>query len=234
MSFERHLNFLVDKTRRPNREQHLLVSRSKHWYALKDGQLRYQKSPLHPKTAGAKQLLVFFVAFDADTGVFYAEPHEDKQPYDVLGFLARAWHKKKDHVMWGIPDKLNISSEIRENESTQNDLRTIQSHLNVVLGNLPGGFRAGVHAVRLLGNEFRCLSDVPGKRGLDLFAAQALSSLISARGSLDGSQYWSREGIDIREAPTEWFSFVDQQYQDHGAWRTAPFDLALYGTRSER
>lgn len=53
---------------RPGREQNLIVSHSKHWYAAKDGTLRYQQKDLDERTCGPKKLLTRFIVSDVDTG----------------------------------------------------------------------------------------------------------------------------------------------------------------------
>lgn len=99
----------------PCREQNLLISHSKHLYLTRDETLHYQKKPIDPRLPGAKTLLTRLVLLDVDTGTVYGEIHAEKTATDIVGFLARAWHRKPAHPMHGRPECLNVAKSSMAN-----------------------------------------------------------------------------------------------------------------------
>ncbi|WP_334043706.1 hypothetical protein [Burkholderia ambifaria] len=212
--------------RYPTREQNLFVSLSKHLYVVKDESLRSQSKELDPRTAGTKQLLRRYVLLDVDTGVLYGEYHLADDEIDVVGFLARAWHKKAQHPMRGFPQALNIPKSL--DDAVANEIMELCGGYAVEVGFLEGGFGAGIHAIKQFERQVESLISWRGSQP-QLWAIQRLSALISVQASNSMSHTWTKEWEKVAEIPDEFFRFVDTLYTEHGAWRDEPFDVVLNG-----
>jgi hypothetical protein len=212
--------------RYPTREQNLFISLSKHLYLVNDGSLRSQSKELDPRTAGTKQLLRRYVILDADTGVLYGEYHLADDDVDVVGFLARAWHKKAQHPMRGFPQVLNIPKSL--NSAAADEIMELCRGYPFEVGYLQGGFGAGIHAVRQFERQVESLISWRGSQP-ELWTIQRLSALISVQASNSTSHAWTKEWEKVAEIPDEFFRFVDTHYTEDGAWRGEPFDVVLNG-----
>lgn len=219
-----------DKSAGPGREQNLFVSVSKHLYLLKDGSLKYQQKELDARTAGARELLTRLVLLDVDTGTLYGEMHTASTSKDLAGFLARAWSVKADHPMRGLPAHLNVPKVVRAEERYRNDLDQLCSAGNIVIGDLPGGFAAGVHAVKQFEKTVESLFWRSGdKLSPDLYMVQVCSGALSAEASNSMSYRWKDRWAAVSAPPPVFFDRVDALYQQPGNWRQGPFELVLNG-----
>ncbi|WP_139133070.1 hypothetical protein [Pandoraea sp. ISTKB] len=212
--------------RYPTREQNLFVSLSKHLYAVSDGSLRYQRKVIDPRLPGQKQLLRRYVVLDVDTGVLYGEYHLASDDVDVVGFLARAWHKKPDHPMRGFPRLLNIPKSL--DGAATDDVMDLSSRATFEVGYLQGGFSVGIHAVKALESRVQSLIPFHGRQAT-LWAVQTLSAATSRIASNSMSFAWNEEWDKIPEIPSDFFQYVDKLYTEEGAWRYEPFDVVLNG-----
>ncbi len=218
----------------PGREQNLFVGQSKHLYLLKDDRLKYQRKELDARTCGNKGLLTRFVILDVDTGTLYGEFHPASDQRDLPGFLARAWHTKALHPMRGLPTLLNVPQVIRTDERYWADLQMVAQRGGFTVGSLPGGFAAGVHAVKQFERSVESLFwRTTAERPADLWLIQASAGVLSAEASSGDSQRWKERWQDHPAAPESFFARFDELYEEPGAWRKGPFDLVLNGVPKE-
>lgn len=214
----------------PGREQNLLVGISKHLYLLKNGTLRWQKRALDPRIPG-KRLLRRMVLFDVGAGTLYGECDVDDHPKDLIGFLARAWALKPDHPMRGVPQVLNVSRLVRNDDTYAAQLRALQQIVPFAIGEVPSGFAAGVHAVKLFENR---LTDLMGSASwhdmvLALEMAQACSALIMSHVSTLSQFFTSGRWEDVAAPDQSFLDAVDRLYDPPGGWREYPYDMILEG-----
>lgn len=213
----------------PAREQNLFVSLSKHLYCLKDGTLKYQQKALDPRLPG-KTLLLRLVLLDTDTGTLYGELHE-RENVDLVGFLARAWVKKPQHPMHGLPYLLNVPRVVHSTQPLLEAVQDIWQITKVNIGEMPAGFAAGVHAVR----EFERVSEesllwrFDDKPTPNLEIAQACSALLSTMASNSLAHTWEQAWAQIAPVAPEILAQIDACYEPAGAWRNGPFRLVLDG-----
>lgn len=211
--------------RGPCREQNLLIGQSKHIYCLKDGALKYQQKPLDPRIPG-KTLVTHFVLLDVDTGVVYGECHEVGSDKDLAGFLARAWSVKPHCLMRGIPSILNVPKIVRKDELYKQDIELVSTLAkNIQVGELPSGFSAGAHAVRLY--EKAVTSIISSRNPVGIYVAQACSDALSAQASSQDSFLWKEAWQAVQPPEASFFNTIDRLYDEPGAWRAAPFDRVL-------
>lgn len=220
----------LDKSAFPGREQNLFVSLSKHLYLLKDGSLKYQQKELDIRTAGARELLTRLILLDVDTGTLYGEMHTAATSKDLAGFLARAWSMKADHPMRGLPAQLNVPKVVRSVERYRKDIDHLCSAGNIVIGDLPGGFAAGVHAVKQFEKSVESLFwRSGGELSPDLYMVQVCSGALSAEASNSMSYRWKERWAAVSAPPPAFFERVDALFERPGCWKQGPFELVLNG-----
>lgn len=215
------------------REQNLFIGQMKHLYVLKDGTLKWQAKALDPRIPG-KTLITRFVLLDTDSGSVYGECHTDETKQDLAGFLARAWSVKPDHSMHGIPELLNVPQLVRKNENYRNDIDCIVEYSGVVVGALPAGFVAGVHAVKQFDEQVRSLiwqcdfRKVAPTLAITQSCSAVISNQIRPMFSGDPRELWA----SVAPAPESFFAAVDKLYKQPGGWRRGPFELDLSGVKN--
>lgn len=223
---------LYDPAAGPGREQNLFIGISKHIYRLKSGALKYQSKALDPRIPG-KDLITRFVLLDVDTGTVYGECHGPETCKDLVGFLARAWSKKHDHPMRGIPATLNVPKLVWKDDEYARDITLIREAAgtgDMYIGDLPSGFAAGVHAVRQFEKAVASLFwRVKDSSKADLLLAQICSAILSAEASDSFAGSWKAKWDAVAPPPSEFFEAIDGYYKPPGAWRLPPFDIVLNG-----
>lgn len=99
-----------------NQAHQLAVSVSKHYYAGKDGLLKYQKAPFKVTLAkldeAKKDHLVVYSLKDHASGVYYIETAFASSLFPVRDFLRRAWLPKADLVLHGLPDGIALPKTV--------------------------------------------------------------------------------------------------------------------------
>ena len=212
----------------PAREQNLFITVSKHYYCLADGTLKFQKKEIDSRHPGNRRLLTRFVLLDTDTRTIYGEIHDNTTNKDLLGFLARAWSEKRLHPMKGLPSTLNVSQLVRMDRDFSKALAFLQNLAGIQIGDLPGGFSAGIYAVKEYENAIQSLFWNGTKyEAPDLFMAQACSVVVSMEASGDAVFRWEEQWKKVPAPEKAFFSAVDSFYTPIGAWRHEPFDLFL-------
>lgn len=210
-------------------EQNLLLSPSKHLYATKDGTLRWQKKPLDPRLPG-KQHVLRLVLFDVGSGTMYGECHPLATFNDVVGFLARAWHPKREHPMRGLPTRLCVARSTVEHAIFGPDLQQLASLGGFKLATLPSGFPAGAQAVRAYEDEIASLFwRCPEGLTPDLEMTQLMAAPLSFAASSALSHWFDERWRDRAAPPDAFFTHIDGLYVVRGAWRLAHFAIVLDG-----
>lgn len=128
----------------PNHVHQLVVSVSKHFYAGKDGLLKYQTKPMEMTLAKLSQAtrkhMLTYVLRDHCSGVYYAETCFAPEVLPLKGFLARAWRQKPDYPFCGMPKLLLFPSVLRE--AFPGVAEDVES-LGIELVKVTSGFQAG-------------------------------------------------------------------------------------------
>jgi hypothetical protein len=146
-------------------------------------------------------------------GFFYGELHGVDTKNDLAGFLARAWAKKADHFMHGLPEILNIPSVVHKDQFYCGGIEFVAKHGGVALGDLPSGFSAGVHAVRLFENQVEQHLYYPGSGNrIQLEVIQSCSAAISNRASM--SAFMCLEAWDkVPDPPASFADAINSLYR---------------------
>lgn len=207
----------------PAREQNLFISISKHLHCLKDQTLKYQSTPIDPRIPG-KSLLVRLILLDVDTGVFYGEFQENDDA-DLLGFLARAWSDKADHPMRGFPDVLNLPRAINSSTVYIEALHYIQAAAPLDFGEMPSGFKAGIHAVKQFEKQVIETMWLDGQP-IALGVAQALSASHSKMACW-GARSWNDAWSQVPSLTPDILAHFDAAYDPVGAWRKDRYEHVL-------
>ena len=132
----------------PNHVHQLVASVSKHYYAGKDGLLKYQDKPFETslaKLAGASRShMVIYSLRDHFSGLFYAEVGFGPELPSMRSFLARAWRPKphpSDLPLCGVPELMMIPKTVR---SAFPDVVSGIEHMGVGLVDVTSGFQGGI------------------------------------------------------------------------------------------
>lgn len=104
------------RTENANDVHQLGVSVSRHFYAGKDGLLKYQKKPFEVTLANyrdaPRQHLMLYSLRDHFSGLYYLELALTPDLPDLIGFLGRAWRPKPDLVLHGLPEMLMLPETV--------------------------------------------------------------------------------------------------------------------------
>ncbi|MCK9987528.1 MAG: hypothetical protein AzoDbin1_04000 [Azoarcus sp.] len=220
----------------PAAEQNLLVGVSKHYHVLKDGTIRWQKSPLNPRLPG-KRYLRRMVLFDCGTGDFYGECCADDEPKDIIGFLARAWIAKPDHPMKGVPGTLHVPRAVQADPEYAAQLHCLQSIVSFMIDEIPSGFAAGVHVTKLFEGAIDDLmaSAYSHDMTATLEMAQACSALITGRLTRSNRYRIDDPWAKVTPPSAAFIEAIDQLYEPRGGWRAEPFGMIVEGApRADR
>lgn len=107
------------RSRYPNHVHQLSISVSKHYYAGRDGRLKYQKKAfevsLNDTEAMSKEHLLIYALRDHCTGLFYVElAFATSSLLSASAFLGRAWRPKSEIVFQGIPEVMTIPNTVED------------------------------------------------------------------------------------------------------------------------
>jgi hypothetical protein len=215
---------IFDKSARPNRCQHLVVSDSRHLY-LKGGheELGYQKKELDPRTCGNRRMVTRLIAVDEDTGAFYGELWPRGVELDLSGFLGRAWARKKDFGFHGVPGVLLIPARVSEDRQLMAGVVDLARVAGVDIGPAPGGWGPATNACK----EFERTILNGSLLEAPLVAVQMASALISSVASFNSLQAFSDHWKSIPEMPESVFKYLDGMYVEPGDWRLGQFERVM-------
>jgi hypothetical protein len=135
----------------PNHVHQLTVAVSKHYYASKDGALKYQKKPmeisLSETHASARRHMVIYSLRDHCSGVFYSEIAFCPSVPTAQDFLGRAWGRKADYLFHGLPVLLTIPRTV---QAVFPSLASDAEMLGIKLVDVTSGFQGGIRDLRTI------------------------------------------------------------------------------------
>jgi hypothetical protein len=126
-----------------------MVSVSKHFYVTQNGKYKKQNKAFEvklnkPNTFTKKHVINYMIR-DHFSGLFYAEITDTENFIPISEFLYRAWSKKNNHSLCGMPLGVSIP------QSVQNKWPNLVSSIEQ-LGILPitvtSGFQGGIRDIR--------------------------------------------------------------------------------------
>lgn len=132
-----------------NQVHQLNISLSKHFYCLKDGQVKYQEKPFDinwinfAKTG--KTHLVHYIIRDHYSNAFYGEIHQVENMISIEDFLFNAWREKNDYQFRGVPKTLLAPRSVIEKFPKLSALYKNVS--TIFLQEATSGFNAGVRII---------------------------------------------------------------------------------------
>lgn len=198
------------RSEHPNQVHQLVVAVSKHYYAGKDGLLKYQGKPFDvslaklPKTA--RHHMLTYVLRDHCTGVFYAEICFAPEVMPLKQFLSRAWGEKPDYPFCGLPEMLSFPANLREAfPGVAEDVE----QLGIGVYQPRSGFEAGAtRDIRTIERGFLLFAiDKPAAdasqsiQRANVYEAKQKSGRIKTMAKLEA---WQRYVPEIRLPPVEW------------------------------
>lgn len=133
----------------PNQVHQLSVSVSKHIYANRTGQLKFQKKPFdfdlaNVRTADRTHVLHYLIR-DHFSGAFYAEICASDAIAPVQDFLIRAWSIKREYLFCGVPDHISIPKTVASSFAS---ICSFVQSLGVEPHEPTSGFHAGVRDIK--------------------------------------------------------------------------------------
>ena len=132
-----------------NELHQLIVTPSKHYYITARGALKYQKKPfeirLENLDAAKKTHTIHFLLRDHFSGLFYWEICSSSAVIPIYEFLFRAWSKKSNHPLYGIPDYMTIPKSV---QSYFPALLGFIEEMGVVHIKVTSGFQGGIRDIR--------------------------------------------------------------------------------------
>lgn len=128
----------------PNQIHQLSISASKHFYAGKDGLLKYQKKPFDIKLSNIqksdKDHLLIYSLRDHFSGLYYIELAFASNPISARDFLGRAWRGTELVVLLGIPYFLMIPKTV---EDAFPGISNLMQQQGIELIPVTSGFQSG-------------------------------------------------------------------------------------------
>lgn len=143
----------------PNAVHQLNAAVSKHYYAGKDGLLKYQVKPMVVKLSGlavaSRRHMLVYTLHDHASGVFYAEVSFAPDLVSMTEFLARAWGSKADYPFCGLPTALTLPRTVAQAfVGLDNSL----AQLDIELRSAGSGFSCGIGDIKVIESSL-CISD---------------------------------------------------------------------------
>jgi hypothetical protein len=197
------------RSNHPNHVHQLVVAVSKHYYASKQGELKYQQKPMEvPLTqvhAASRCNMIVFVLRDHCSGVFYSEIAFCRSVPHARAFLGRAWAQKSDYVFHGLPQLLTIPRTVQEAfPSLASDVQ----ELGIGLVNVTSGFQSGIRDIKTIERSMPIAINHPIARAHEWLRDICISRAEDAsrvRG-LSKIEIWQSRVPTIRLPPVGWGS----------------------------
>ena len=105
------------ETKCSNEIHQLMVSVSRHFYITPTGNLKHQKKPFEVSLGKPKKFpkrhIVHYLVRDHFSGLFYVEITDIENMFSVFDFLYRAWSKKDNHPLYGVPYGVTVPKGVR-------------------------------------------------------------------------------------------------------------------------
>lgn len=139
-----------------NEVHQLIVSPSKHYYVTRSGVFKFQKKPFESKLKNANQTnkieVLHYLVRDHFSGLFYWEICSAESPIPIYEFLYRAWSKKENHPLYGIPDFMTVPKNVN---SFFPGLIDFIEKLGITFIKVTSGFQGGVRDIRTIESELK-------------------------------------------------------------------------------
>lgn len=139
-----------------NEVHQLIVSPSKHFYVTGSGELKYQKKPFELKLSNIAQEkkthTIHYLLRDHFSRLFYWEICSSDTPLPIHDFLFRAWSKKTEHPLYGLPDYMTIPKNV---QSYYTGLLDFVEAIGISYLKVTSGFQGGVRDIRTIEDELR-------------------------------------------------------------------------------
>lgn len=192
-----------------NQVHQLAVSVSRHYFATKDGRLKYQNKPidvhLHNVSASERNHVVHYVLRDHFSGLFYSEIAFVGGLAPLEGFLHRAWSEKEDYLFCGLPDLLMVPRTV------DGALPTIKERvlkLGVQLVEVTSGFQSGIRDIRTIEEDLKFVAGESIETAVRY--ARQICRFQAERKSRNGREkkleLWAKYLAEIRIPPNGWIS----------------------------
>jgi hypothetical protein len=194
-------------SRHPNHVHQLSISVSKHYYATKNGCLKYQQKPMALSLAtlndSNRSNMLILSLRDHCSGLFYAELEFGPKIPGIADFLRNAWARKSDFDFCGLPVLLTIPKTV---ENAYPQLVMQVESLGICVPRLTNGFESGISNVRLIEDSL-CVKegksiDEAKKWIHDIYRYHADSKARTGRESK--LELWRRAVPPIRLLPRIW------------------------------
>lgn len=212
-----------DKSLKVNRVQHLVVSDSKHIFLKGEREeIGFQKKDLDHRTCGNRKMVTRVIAFDEDSGVFYAELWPRDELLDLVGFLGRAWAEKNSHPMMGCPSELCVPARVLEDQHLREQVEFVSKLASVPITRAAGGFGPTTVACREYERQISstCAMYDGGVLRLIHLSAQELSYLACSNAIIAFREHWK----DAKPMDKHLFATFDGLYDPPGGWRGGDFE----------
>lgn len=135
----------------PNHVHQLVVNVSKHYYATKNGCLKYQQKALETSLStlsdSDRTSMVVLSLRDHCSALFYAELEFGRALPSVTDFLRNAWGTKVDFDFCGLPDCLMLPKTV---EVAFPELASQLETIGVRVLKVTSGFQGGIGDLRLI------------------------------------------------------------------------------------
>lgn len=139
-----------------NEVHQLIVSPSKHYYVTSSGTFKYQKKPFELKLENVDQAkkihTIHYLIRDHFSGLFYWEICSSIAPIPIYEFLFRAWNKKAEHPLYGIPNFMTIPKNV---QSYFPGLMSFIEKTGITYIKVTSGFQGGVRDIRTIEDELK-------------------------------------------------------------------------------
>jgi len=190
-----------------NRVHQLVVSPSKHYYFTKDGRLKEQGKPIEvtlERIAQSGRLhLVHYIIRDHFSGLFYWEVASSGHLLPIEQFLYRAWTRKSDVALCGVPELLTIPKTVL---AAFPSIMQLVAEVGVRPLKVTSGFQGGVRDIRtaeialLLARE----QSIEAASWRAIETAKRNDSDMVAGGSTTKAARWRDNLNAIRYPPIHW------------------------------
>jgi len=195
------------RTDHPNHLHQFVMAVSKHYYAGKDGVLKYQKKDMDVSlskiSSSERQHMIIYSLRDHCSGVFYSEISFAPNIIPPQEFLYRAWSPKNDYLFQGTPPLLTLPRTVRD---AFPELASQVSALGIKLIDVTSGFQSGVRDLRTIESRFAVMANSSVAQAKEWMAYICRSRAEDKSRSRDKSkiELWADGVPTIRQPPLDW------------------------------
>jgi hypothetical protein len=184
-----------------------MVSVSKHYYAAKDGVLKYQKKAfeisLSSLATAPRNHMVTQVLRDHTSGLFYAEVHFGPTLPNVYSFLRNAWQEKSDYPLHGLPTLISIPASV--DKCFPGLVESVEA-LEIGLVPVSSGFQGGIKDFSTIESWLSTSIDGPASEAnAAVRTTMQYNSRYKARTGVETkAELWQKGLPALRRLPANW------------------------------